>query len=80
MVEEYEHILVRGFDQPRVERCAQCGIQHNPEQRAAARQLATIGQQWIIGKNGSDACDQSIRGMAQPVHLGKRFAASNPMR
>ena len=78
MAEKYKHVLVSSLDQLRVQRSAQRGIQHNPQQRPAPRQVAAIGQQRIVGEDRSHPHDQCIRGVAHAMHFGTSFIAADP--
>ena len=80
MAEEDENVLLGRLHQLRVKRSTQGGVQHHPQQRAAPRPVAAIGQQRIVGENRSHPRHDRIRGMAHAVHFAARRFARDPIR
>ena len=74
----HHHILVGAADHLRIERQAQLRIQHDAQQRPAARQAGAVGQQAIVRQHGADAGQNGVVIVAQFLHVGARALAGDP--
>ena len=63
----------------RIERHAQCGVEHDAQERAAAAQAAAVGHPGIVGEHSVDPDHGGVGGPAQRLYSSAGQFAGDPV-
>ena len=66
-------------DELGVERDTEMSVEDDAKERAAAGLTATVGEERVVGEDGTDAGEDGVAGVAKTLDFGSRFGPRQPV-